>query len=108
MIIRIWHGWTSFENAGAYEKLLKTEVFPGIIAKKIVGFIRIELSQRRTADEVEFVTVMWFASIDNIKSFAGEAFETAYVPPAARKILKRFNPIAEHYQVLETLANMQA
>lgn len=108
MIIRIWHGWTSIENADAYEKLLKTEVFPGIIAKKIAGFIRIELSQSRMADEVEFITVMWFTSIDHIISFAGQAYETAYVPPAARKILKRFNPKSQHYQVLETREPLQS
>ncbi len=26
MIVRIWNGWTTFENADAYEQLLKDEV----------------------------------------------------------------------------------
>src|SRR6266581_3051518 len=28
--MRVWHGYTSPENADAYEELLKTEVLPGI------------------------------------------------------------------------------
>lgn len=31
---RIWHGWTTPENADAYQQLLHDEVFPGIEAKK--------------------------------------------------------------------------
>jgi len=30
MIARIWHGWTTPENADAYASLLRTEVLPGI------------------------------------------------------------------------------
>jgi hypothetical protein len=34
MIARIWHGWTTHENAGKYENLLKNEVFPSLKTKK--------------------------------------------------------------------------
>ncbi len=37
MISRIWHGWTTPANADAYENLLRTEIFPGILARKIAG-----------------------------------------------------------------------
>jgi hypothetical protein len=40
MIARIWHGWTSSQNADAYETLLKTEIFPGILARNVAGFLR--------------------------------------------------------------------
>ena len=103
MISRIWFGWTTTQNADAYEKLLKTEIFPGIVAKKIPGFRRIELGRRPDADEVEFVTTMWFDSMDAVKAFAGERFQTAVVPPAARALLKGFNDVAEHYEVRETV-----
>jgi antibiotic biosynthesis monooxygenase (ABM) superfamily enzyme len=103
MISRIWFGWTTTQNAEAYEKLLKTEIFPGIVAKKIPGFRRIELARRPDGDEVEFVTTMWFDSIDAVKAFAGERYQMAVVPPAARALLKGFNDIAEHYEVRETV-----
>jgi antibiotic biosynthesis monooxygenase (ABM) superfamily enzyme len=103
MISRIWFGWTTTQNAEAYEKLLKTEIFPGIVAKKIPGFRRIELARRPDGDEVEFVTTMWFDSMDAVKAFAGERYQMAVVPPAARALLKGFNDIAEHYEVREAV-----
>ena len=103
MISRIWFGWTSTQNAEAYEKLLKTEIFPGIVAKKIPGFRRAELARRPDGDEVEFVTTMWFDSMDAVKAFAGERYQMAVVPPAARALLKGFNDVAEHYEVRETV-----
>lgn len=101
MIIRIWHGWTSPENADAYETLLKSEVFPGIEAKRVAGYLGIELLRRDAGEDVEFVTVMRFSSLDAVKAFAGEDHETAYVPAAARQVLKRFDPTSRHYEVRE-------
>jgi len=54
MISRVWCGWTTPQNADAYEALLKTQIFPGIIERKIPGFRRIELLRRPDEDEVEF------------------------------------------------------
>lgn len=71
MIARIWHGWTSPQNADAYETLLKTEIFPGILARSVTGFRRIELLRATAGQEIEFVTVMWFDSLEAVKAFAG-------------------------------------
>jgi hypothetical protein len=38
MIGRIWHGWTRPEDADAYERLLKEEIFPGIAEKGVPGY----------------------------------------------------------------------
>ena len=101
MIARVWHGWTSPENADTYEGMLRAEIFPGILAKKVTGFERIELFRRPLGDEVEFVTVMWFDSLDAVKRFAGEDHETAYVPASARAVLRRFDARSQHYEVRE-------
>ncbi|WP_437759556.1 antibiotic biosynthesis monooxygenase family protein [Sorangium sp. So ce1389] len=101
MIRRIWHGWTSPENADTYEALLKTEIFPAILAKRVRGFRRIELLRRPLGDEVEFVTIMWFDSIEAVKAFAGEDHETAYVPAKARAVLARFDARSQHYELRE-------
>ena len=34
MIARVWHGWTSRQNADAYERHLRTKVLPGILRVK--------------------------------------------------------------------------
>ena len=99
MIKRIWHGWTTPANADAYERLLKTEIFPGIFAKHIPGFLDIELLRREVGEEVEFVTIMRFDSLESIRAFTGEDYETAYVPASARKVLARFDQRAQHYEI---------
>lgn len=101
MIARIWYGWTDPQNADAYEALLKIEIFSGILARSIDGFRRIELLRAPAAEEVEFATVMWFDSLEAVKSFAGTDYETAVVPPKARALLKRFDARSRHYEVRE-------
>jgi antibiotic biosynthesis monooxygenase (ABM) superfamily enzyme len=98
---RVWHGWTTFENADAYEKLLGEEVFPSIEAKNIPGYHSIELWRRELEDEVEFITVMTFDSIQNVIDFQGEDYARAYVPDAAQKVLRRWDKSSSHYETRE-------
>lgn len=104
MISRIWHGWTNPENADAYERLLRTEIFEGILARTIDGFVAIDLLRRDHGQEVEFVTIMWFSSLAAVRAFAGTDYEAAVVPPAARALLRRFDPRSAHYEVRERRA----
>ena len=99
MISRIWHGWTRPANADAYEALLKSEIFVGIQNRQIEGYRGIYLLRRSLADEVEFVTIMWFDSIEAVRTFAGPDYEVAVVPPAARALLSHFDARSQHYEV---------
>jgi heme-degrading monooxygenase HmoA len=99
VIGRIWHGWTTFENADTYEGLLKSEIFVGIGNRQIPGYQGIQLFRRSLADEVEFVTIMWFDSLDAVRAFAGADYEVAVVPDKARAVLKRFDARSQHYEV---------
>lgn len=99
MISRIWHGWTSHENADIYENLLKEEIFVWIESKNIAGYQGIQLLRREHTDEVEFVTIMWFDDIESVKQFAGEDYETAVVPEKAQKVLSRYDAKSAHYEV---------
>ena len=101
MISRIWHGWTTHDNADAYEALLRHEVFAGIAARQIAGYRGIHLLRRELDAATEFVTVMWFDSLDAVRAFAGEEYEAAVVPPKARALLARFDTRSAHYEVLE-------
>jgi heme-degrading monooxygenase HmoA len=103
MISRIWHGYTTFENADAYEALLKSEIFTGIRGRAIPGFEEIQLFRRDMENEIEFITVMWFDTIESVRIFAGEDYEQAVVPPKARAVLKRFDARSQHYEVRERL-----
>lgn len=101
MIKRIWHGWTKAEDADRYERLLKNEIFPGIAAKDVEGYRGIELLRREGSDEVEFVTIMSFDSMEAVRTFAGDEVERAYVPPRAREVLARFDERSLHYELSE-------
>jgi hypothetical protein len=99
MISRVWHGWTTRDNADAYEALLKREVFVGIKGRGIPGFQSVQLFRRDVGAGVEFVTVMWFDSLDSVRKFAGADYEVAVVPPAARALLSHFDARSQHYEV---------
>jgi hypothetical protein len=99
MIGRIWHGWTTPANADAYESLLKSEIFNGIQDRQIAGYRGIQLFRRNLGAEVEFVTIMWFDSIEAVQTFAGEDYEVAVVPLKARALLARFDARSQHYEV---------
>ena len=101
-IKRIWHGWTTPGNADQYQALLHQEVFPGIEAKKIPGYRGIELLRRDLPHEVEFITIMTFESLESVIEFQGEDYEKAYVPVAAQKVLKHWDPVSVHYDLVES------
>jgi antibiotic biosynthesis monooxygenase (ABM) superfamily enzyme len=100
MIVRYWRGWTSHTNADAYQEIVSETVLPSIAARSLAGYHGAYLLRRELGDEVEFATIMLFDSIDNVRTFAGEDYETAYVPPAAREVLARFDERAAHYDTL--------
>jgi heme-degrading monooxygenase HmoA len=99
MISRIWHGYTTHANAEAYETLLKEEIFVGIGDRRIRGYRGIHLLRRNVDDAVEFVTIMWFDSLQAVREFAGEDYERAVVPDRARALLSRFDARSQHYTV---------
>ncbi|MCP3942462.1 MAG: antibiotic biosynthesis monooxygenase [Desulfobacteraceae bacterium] len=100
-IKRVWHGWTTLENADKYQNLLHDEVFPGIEEKKIPGYQCIELYRRKIGNEVEFVTTMTFESLQNVIDFQGEDYEKCYVPEASQAVLKRWDKLYRHYESIE-------
>lgn len=99
MIFRIWHGWTRLDDAHQYERLLTKEIFTGIRDRQISGFRNIKLLCREVEREVEFVTIMTFDSVDAVIEFAGEDYEEAVVPEAARVLLTRFDLRSQHYVI---------
>jgi len=102
MIGRIWHGWTTKENAEAYERLLRTKILPGIEKRDINGYLGAHLLRRNREheQEVEFITICWFQQMEAVKEFAGEDFEHSVVPPEARELLKRFDDRSQHYDTV--------
>ena len=98
MIARIWHGWTKKADAGAYEKLLRNEIFPSIAARNIEGYRGAELFIRDDGDEVEFVTLLRFDSMEAVKEFADADESKPVIYPKAEALIARMER-ARHYRI---------
>jgi heme-degrading monooxygenase HmoA len=101
MISRVWHGWTSQENADAYEKLLHETVLPEI--HRVRGFkgarvLRRDVKNDAAKPEVEFLVITQFGSIEDVKQFAGADYEVAVIEPAARQLLAHFDARTTLYE----------
>jgi heme-degrading monooxygenase HmoA len=97
VIARVWRGWTTRENADPYQELLGTTVLPGI--DRVRGFRGAELLRRDVGDEVEFMTVTRFDSLDAVREFAGDDYEQAVISDEAHRLLARFDERVALYEI---------
>ena len=98
MIARNWHGWTKRADAKAYEEMLRNEIFPSIAARKIDGYRGAELLIREDDDEIEFLTLLRFDSMDAVKEFAGADTSKPVIFPKAEALITRMEQ-ARHYRI---------
>jgi heme-degrading monooxygenase HmoA len=56
--------------------------------------------RRDDGDEVEFVVLTLWASLESVRAFAGDDYEAAVVPPEARRVLTSFDERAPLYDVV--------
>jgi heme-degrading monooxygenase HmoA len=97
MIARVWKGWTTPENADAYEKFVRGSVLPEL--EHIEGFRGGYILRMSVDDEVEFMVMTMFESIDAVRAFAGDDYTVPVIEPEARQLLSRAESIARHYDV---------
>jgi antibiotic biosynthesis monooxygenase (ABM) superfamily enzyme len=100
VIARLWRGYTKPEHADTYEAMLKPELLPGISKRK--GYRGSYLLRRNGGEEIEFVTILLWDSIDDLRVIAGADYETAVIPEERRRYLSRYDAVATHYEVLAT------
>lgn len=98
MIARVWHGSTKPEHADAYEAMLKPELLPGI--SKVAGYRGSYLLRRNLGNEVEFITILLWESLEALRAFAGPDYEISIIPEERQKYLSRHDPKAAHYEVV--------
>jgi heme-degrading monooxygenase HmoA len=103
MVARIWRGSASFENEDVYEKFLKTEFMPAVEKKNIPGYRKFQLLRKEETDEVAFITIMWFDTLEQIKAFAGEDYEKAVIHSTALSLLKKHDSHAQHFELRHEL-----
>ncbi len=98
MIARVWHGWTSEGNADAYERHFRTTVLADL--HRLDGFEGAQLLRRQDGQEVEFVAITYFESIEAVRGFAGPDYGLAVIADEAKRVLSRYDRRAEHYTVV--------
>lgn len=96
MITRLWRGWTSSDDADAYERFLLSELFPQMRA--IPGFRGAEVLRRDDQEEVAFVTLTRFDTLDAVRAFAGEDYEMAMLEPTARALVSHYDQRVQHFE----------
>ena len=90
MIARVWRGYTKPVHADAYESMLKPELLPGL--STVRGFRGSYLLRRPNGSEVEFMTIILWDSLDDVRAIAGETLRdrgdsggTTKIPRALRR-----------------------
>jgi hypothetical protein len=103
MIARTWRGWTTPQNADAYQNMLLTKILPGIRQRHPETAFKGTYLLRRTIPEgEEFVTLMIFESMEAVRNFAGPNYDLAVIAPDAAALLTRFDERSQHYEILLT------
>lgn len=99
MIARMWKGWTTEENAKKYEELFTNVVLPRV-TEGVSGHKGTNLLKSEAGNEVEFTTIFWFESWEDVQNFAGEHFEEAVVPDEVRELMLRYEKAVRHHKVV--------
>jgi len=96
MICRLWHGWTTADDAG--ESCLREELYPRLEHElSDRGYRGHQVFRRARGNEVEFVTMTWFESVKSVRGFARDDYETPVTTCTAAKLLAHCDPRAGQF-----------
>lgn len=95
-VTRMWRGWTSQAAADDYELFLLGELFPSM--RRIEGFLGADVLRRSDGEEIAFVTLTRFRSLDDIREFAGDSLDVPVIEPRAAELLSRYEARALHFE----------
>jgi heme-degrading monooxygenase HmoA len=97
VIARIWRGAVRGEDGDAYADYIRATGLAGYA--ETPGNQGAWMLRRDVGDRTEFVTFTLWESVDAVKVFAGDAYETAvYYPEDDRYLVERDDKCA-HYEV---------
>lgn len=96
MIVRLWHGKTSAENAEAYVNyVMQTGVKD---YRATPGNLNAQVWQKQEGDVTHIWTVSWWVNIESIRAFAGKDYEKARYYKEDKKYLLELEPTVQHYE----------
>ena len=98
MVVRTWRGYGALSEQEAYPRHLLRSVRPKL--EQLPGFRGLYLLRRPHAEEVEFLVLTCWDSMEAVRAFAGDQPELAVVEAEARAALVRYDAVVSHYEVL--------
>ena len=102
MFIREWRGRAKQAEAARYPEYFRQEVIRQL--RHAPGFQGGSLSRREIGDQVEFLVLTRWKSMDAIREFTGSVAEHAVIDPGAMATLAGYDDTVRHYEVLEDLS----
>lgn len=98
MIARIWHGRTRIEHADEYAEYMRETGVTG--QRGTPGNRGSMIWRREIGSEAEFLVVSLWETLEAVKAFAGDRYETAVYYPEDESYLLELEPKVAHYEVL--------
>jgi uncharacterized protein len=98
MILRMWKGSASTENADKYAQHATRKVFPAL--RSIKGHRGAYLLRRVVDGAIEFVVLTLWESMEAVRKFAGSQPEKAVVEPEAKAVLAKFDDFVTHFEIV--------
>jgi heme-degrading monooxygenase HmoA len=98
MIVRAWWGYAAPGDAQAYPDHLLHSVRPQL--ERLPGFRGLFLLRGVQPEEIEYLVLTLWESMEAVQAFAGDTPEHAVVEPEARAALVRFDQTVHYYEVM--------
>jgi len=99
VILREWRGRASQAAAERYPAHFREHVLPAL--KRIDGFIGATLYRRPLGEEIEYLVLSRWQSLEAIKAFAGSDYARAVVEPEAVAALVSYDATVQHYDIID-------
>jgi heme-degrading monooxygenase HmoA len=97
MIARIWRGAVKAQDGDAYARYIQDTGLAGYVSAP--GNRGAWMLRRDVGDRCEFMTLSLWDSVEAIKAFAGDDYETAvYYPEDDRYLIER-DRTCDHFEV---------
>lgn len=97
MIVRMWHGRTPKEKAGAYVEFLKSKAIPDY--QSVEGNLGLTFLKRDDEEITHFLLMTYWNSFESIKKFAGSNHELAKYYEEDEKFLLEKELTVTHYEI---------
>ena len=98
MILREWRARASQASAERYPAHFRSSVLPAL--RQIDGFLDARLYRKPSGEEIEYLVLSRWRSLEAVKAFAGTDYERAVVEPEAAAALLSFDRAVRHYELV--------